>query len=282
MPAPPSDGRSAAPALAAIPPALEALDVIVARIGRARPALFLDFDGTLAPIADRPENAVMPDDVRAAVTTLARRWTVAIVSGRARHEVERLVGIKGICYAGSHGFDIAVPGGRRIERREAAHLVPAVHRAGRMLSERLKQVPGAIVEDKDYTVAVHYRLVPAGRRDEVARAVADTAAANPELRRIDGKMVYELRPATDWNKGSAVLWLLSVLGLAGPDAIPVFVGDDVTDEDAFRAITAHGIGILVAEEPRATAAAYRLAGTQEVAPFLRALDAALTARPPAT
>jgi trehalose-phosphatase len=132
------------------------------------------------------------------------------------------------------------------------------------------------LERKRFSVAAHYRNVNANDVPRVERAVAEVTARRRELRRIDGKKVFELVPDIEWNKGKAVLWLLETLGLEGGNDCPIYIGDDRTDEDVFRALAQCGMGILVSEKPRHTAASYSLKNPTEVEPFLRRLVAMLT------
>jgi alpha,alpha-trehalase len=248
--------------------ALDALPEILARLRGRRAAVFLDYDGTLTPIVDRPELAVLSQDMRRTIERLAAACTVAIVSGRDRADVERIVGIANLFYAGSHGFDIAGPGGRRMEHEEAGRFAPALRQAARELHRRVDAIAGSLVEDKKFAVAVHYRLVADDAVEEVERAVDEVAARHAELRKTGGKKVWELRPRLDWHKGKAVAWLRGALGVDGPDVLPFYLGDDETDEDAFETLRADGIGILVAASPPPTWAHYSLGGTDEVRRFL--------------
>jgi trehalose 6-phosphate phosphatase len=145
------------------------------------------------------------------------------------------------------------------------------------LREALDEIPGAQLERKHFSVAAHYRNVSENDTFKVALAVDAVAARHPELRRIDGKKVHELLPDIDWNKGKAVLWLLETLELERGNVLPIFVGDDRTDEDAFRALEKRGVGILVSEQPQITAASYWLNNPEEVERFLRELIARLPA-----
>src|SRR5207244_2601674 len=140
-------------------------------------------------------------------------------------------------------------------------------------------IPGARVERKHFSIAVHYRNVRENDVPKVERAVGEVAARHCELRRINGKKVYELLPAIDWDKGKAVIWLLETLGLESRSGgiRPIYIGDDSTDEDAFRALDQRGIGILVTEQSQPTAARYSLRDPAEVERFLRALTARLRA-----
>jgi trehalose-phosphatase len=241
-------------------------DLLRAAAGRQL-ALFLDYDGTLAPIVERPEDAVLDDETRAVLRRLAGRHAVAIVSGRDLEDVRARVGLDGIEYAGCHGFEIAGPGGNRVHAAAAA-AAPQLGAAADMVAHDTRGIPGVQLERKRYTLAVHYRRAPAAAH-AVHEAVLRAQARHPALRVSGGKMVYELQPDVDWDKGRAVLWLIETLGLQ--DALPVYIGDDVTDEDAFRALAGRGLGIAVQEAPRPSAAAYRLSGPAEVRALLAAL-----------
>jgi trehalose-phosphatase len=247
--------------------ALESWDEIERRLAGRRPAVFLDYDGTLAPIAARPELATLPEPTRAMLRRLAGKGPVAILSGRGREDVAALVGLDELTYAGSHGFDIAGP----TLRREIGEGIPErIEEASEKLRCRLDGIAGVLVEPKRFSVAVHFRLADPDDLPRIESAVDAVQAERQDLRKVSGKKVFELRPCLDWDKGHALLWLLETLH-ADADVIPFYLGDDVTDEDAFRVIADRGIGILVAEEPRETVAAYSLRTTEEVREFLEKL-----------
>lgn len=236
-----------------------------------RIAVFLDYDGTLTPIVRRPDLATLTDDMRATLRRLAAVWPTTIISGRDREDVAARVGLDGLNYAGSHGFDIAGPEADGVRLEVARDVAPAIAAAADELRRRTEGIPGVIVEHKKYAASVHYRQVDPDRVPEVERIVDETLARRPELKKGTGKKVFELRPAIDWNKGRALLWLLDELGLDRPDVVPLYIGDDVTDEDAFRAIEDRGIGIITAEIPRPTAARYALQDVHEVRELLERL-----------
>ena len=254
-----------------IPSAMEALDALARRFEGKRVALFFDYDGTLTPIVDRPDLAVMADSMRGIVTELSGICPVAVVSGRDRADVEALVKIDSIFYAGSHGFDIAGPDGMRMQNRQSEAFVPRLRQAEAEVREKLHGMEGALVESKQYAFAVHYRLVSDADKPRLDEAVEAVAADYGDLRRKGGKMVYEILPKLDWDKGKAVLWLMEALGLDGPDVLPFYLGDDLTDEDAFAVLRGRGIGILVADAPKETQAEYVLRDVEEVGEFLRRL-----------
>lgn len=233
--------------------------------------VFLDYDGTLSPIAPRPELAVLPDATRQVLGDLAERWTTAIISGRALADARELVGLDNIIYAGNHGLEIEGPAASGISRNLADDYRDDVSSACEHIERVLNDVPGVLVENKVFSLSVHYRLVADEDVTRVTDAVTSTLEACPRLVRHDGKKVYELRPAIDWNKGRAVTWLHEILQERGGDAYPAYVGDDVTDEDAFRALAGVGVGILVSDTERPTAATWRLRDTDEVREFLARL-----------
>jgi trehalose-phosphatase len=239
-----------------------------------RPAIFLDYDGTLTPIVSHPEKALLSDSMRQTLQALVMQAPVAILSGRDLDDVRQRVNINAIVYAGSHGFDIAGPRGLRKEM--AAEFLPELDIMEKELGKQLAGIAGARVERKRFSIAAHYRNVTESDVPKVARVVSEVAARHRELRKMNGKKVYELLPDIDWDKGKAVLWLLENLDLERAKVRPIYIGDDRTDEDAFRALEQCGLGILVSEEPRLTVANYSLRDPAEVERFLRELVATLT------
>ena len=260
-----------------LPSALMAKREIAVRLAGKELALFLDYDGTLTPIVSQPEYALLADDMRAVLKRLASLCTVAIMSGRDRGDVERLVGLPELIYAGSHGFDIAGPRGLRLEYAGGVDRLPDLDAAEGELEPFVVSVSGARVERKRFAIAVHYRNLDESDVPRVAAGVRAVLARHKRLRMSGGKKVFELRPDIDWDKGRAVMWLLEALGLGPEGVIPMYVGDDVTDEDAFRALYGRGIGVVVGEPPYPSRATYSLRDTDEVQRFLGDLVNQLTA-----
>lgn len=247
--------------------------VLQERQGR-KLAVFLDYDGTLTPIVERPEDAVLAETTLRVLRSLARRCALAVVSGRDLADVRERVGLPGIFYAGSHGYDIEGPQVRHQHPRAQA-AVPALQRAAEELAGETAGMGGVELERKRFALAVHYRRTPRDQLPALGAAVARTLARHEELRMTRGKKVFDLQPDIGWNKGRAVLWLLRALHLHGADVLPLYVGDDVTDEDAFRALRHRGIGIAVHEAPRRTAARFALRDPEQVRAFLAGLSRAL-------
>ena len=219
--------------------------------------LLLDFDGTLAPIVDRPELAAMPERTRRALERLMAMpgVTAAVVSGRGLADVRERAALGDVAYAGNHGMEIGGAGMHRIHP-EAAAARPELEAAGARIMADLEGIDGAFVEDKGLTLSIHYRLAPE-QEANVREIVLEAVDGRPGLRVTEGKMVLEVRPRVEWDKGRAALFLLEQMH--PPVGAPVlYLGDDRTDEDAFRALrgwSPAAEGVLVADPPPAESAA---------------------------
>jgi trehalose 6-phosphate phosphatase len=263
--------------IATLPHALRDHDELTRHFAGRPPAVFLDYDGTLTPIVERPEDAVISESMRAAVRGLAQRCPVCVVSGRDRRVVQDLMGVEDLIVAGSHGFDIWSPTEGTLEH-EAGGFEELIERVMERVRAEADVIEGLLVEPKKASVALHYRLVADADRPAIKPIVDRVLAEHPgELKVTPGKMVYEIQPNVEWDKGKAVLYLLEALGLDSDDVAPLYLGDDITDEDAFRALSGKGIGIFVgqADDPevggRDTSAAFVLDSIEEVERFLDTL-----------
>jgi alpha,alpha-trehalase len=249
-------------------------------LGDLRPAVFLDYDGVLSPIVAHPDLAVLSDEGRTTLDALAAATTVAIVSGRDADDVIGKIGLEGLYYAGSHGLDIRTPmgdaAGGDLARFDA--FLPDLDAAEGELREALADVPGSNVERKRFAIAVHYRQVPDEHHGLVAEAVERIAPGHPTLRVAGGKMILELRPDIQWDKGTALNWLIAELSVDVPEVLPVYIGDDITDEDAFRELEHRGLGIVVGRDERPTRAHFALDDTDEVRLFLDELRTRVAGR----
>ena len=261
-----------------LPHALADGEQLAERLAGKRPAVFLDYDGTLTPIVDRPEDAIISESMREAVRGLARRCTVCVISGRDRPVVQELMGVDDLVVAGSHGFDIWSPEEGTLEHEAGTGFEDLLQEVTNRTRDEAGAIEGAVIEPKKASVAVHYRLVSESQRQGIKELVDALLAERPdELKLTPGKMVYEIQPKLDWDKGKAVLYLLEALGLDRDEFVPLYLGDDITDEHAFEALSGRGIGIFVghADDPevagRTTAADFVLDSTQEVERFLNTL-----------
>jgi trehalose 6-phosphate phosphatase len=233
------------------------------------PVVFLDYDGTLTPIVTDHTKALLDDAMGAAVSALAERCPVAVVSGRDLAMLRKLVAIDSLYYAGSHGFEIAGPKGQVTSMERGVEYLPLLDEAEQELRRKLAEIAGHSVERKRFSVAVHYRQVGQDRVEDLKAIVDDVLEQHPQLLGGRGKKVLEILPDLDWNKGEAVKWLLEQLQLDRPDVLPIYMGDDITDEYAFRALAENGLTIVVrGEDQRPTAADYAVADTEEVRGFL--------------
>lgn len=275
LPASPRAGRVATRTTHALPWALhpDVRTVWLAAVTRGAAGVFLDYDGTLTPIADRPEHATLAASTRARLARLASRCPVTIVTGRDVAVVRDFVQLDEIGYAGCHGLDIEGAAGSGLRYEAAETSLPALDGAEADLRRGLSRTAGALVERKRYSVSTHYRLVGPGDTPRVEEVVATVARRYPELRRERGKKVFELRPDVAWDKGSAVGWLLSALSLDPGAAI--YIGDDETDEHAFELLDGAGVPIVVEHGDRPTSARYRVRDPREVTEVLDLLIEAL-------
>jgi alpha,alpha-trehalase len=238
------------------------------RLEGRRPAVFLDYDGTLTPIVARPELAVLDDDTRTTLQALAEVCPVAIVSGRDLEDVRTVVGVPAAWYAGSHGFDVVSPTGARHEYEGGRVALPYLDEAEAELRATIDEVPEAWIERKRYAIAVHHRQTPEAYVPRLEALVRETADRHAQLRMTGGKCIFELRPNTPWDKGRALRWILDQVAPETDGTIPVYLGDDETDEDALRVVRERGLGVVVASGDRPTAAHHRLHDPSEVAGFL--------------
>jgi len=238
--------------------------------------LLIDYDGTLTPIVDRPELANLPEDTRQLLQALARqqRLTLAVISGRALADLKNKVSVGGIIYAGNHGLEIEGSGVSFINPL-AEEIRPVLSLVYQLLSQALGAIRGVIVEDKGLTLSVHYRLVEEDKIEEVKsifERIVSSAKASGEIRITSGKKVYEIRPAASWDKGKAIKLLMKRYGKGGRKSrlLPIYLGDDLTDEDAFKVIEKYGNGIsvFVGDDKQDTVARYFLKSPAEVAKFL--------------
>lgn len=229
--------------------------------------LFLDFDGTLVELADRPDGVVVEESLGRLLRRLGERLDgrVGIVSGRSIEQIDAFLGPSLGAYAvvGSHGAEIRRAGQEPTGPSRPASLMVAE----RAFADRFGGDEGVVIEVKTLGVAIHYRLAPHVEAEAIA--LVEAFAARDGLAVQRGKMMVELRMAGH-DKGTAIAALAEAAPFAGHP--PIFVGDDLTDEPGF-VIAAHhgGAGILIGA-PRDTAARYRLSG---VAEFLAWLENAL-------
>jgi trehalose 6-phosphate phosphatase len=252
---------------------------VARRIRASRRVLLLcDYDGTLAPIVDRPELAELSKKARQLLQFLnaQRKFTVGIISGRGLDDLKERVAIDNIIYAGNHGLEIEGSAVNFINPL-AEEVRPVFSLISQVLSKAFQHIKGVLVEDKGLTLSVHYRMVPEEKLDDVKTVFENVISLAQSLKQVKvtlGKRVYEIRPPVDWDKGKAIDLLIVRLNNIAGDAstLPIFLGDDQTDEDGFKVINRYrGIPIFVGSEPGDTVARYYLSSPQEVEEFLNLL-----------
>ena len=231
--------------------------------------LFLDYDGTLTPIVVRPEMAVLSPQGRNILERISCHslFKLAIISGRSLSQIRTLLGLENIAYAGNHGLEIECPScycqGRGLRKTTFTHPIakefqPKLERLEQKLRHRLANIDGVFIQNKGLTLSIHYRLAmqsEVGRIKRLFFAVVGYEQARRTLQITEGKEVIEVRPPVEWNKGNAIEWLMAMYRT--PGSLPIFAGDDVTDEDGFAAVhKVGGISILVGKDKASNARCY--------------------------
>lgn len=236
--------------------------------------LFLDYDGTLAPITESPDLATLSKESKDLLKELSE-WpdcSLAIISGRSLNDIKNTVGLKGIIYAGNHGLEVE-GSNIKFENQISPRLKLIIKNIYEEMVEKFSKIKGVLIENKGLTISVHYRLV--AEKDiqgflSIFTEITDPHVICDKLRIDSGKKVYEVKPPVKWDKGKVVLWFLARQQFisGGKNVLPVYIGDDVTDEDAFRALKGKGLTVFVGE-PGNSEADYYLKNTEEVTKFLR-------------
>ncbi|KAK3127751.1 hypothetical protein QOZ80_7AG0577950 [Eleusine coracana subsp. coracana] len=265
------------------PSALVGFETVLAAANGKQIVMFLDYDGTLSPIVKDPDSAVMTDEMREAVRGVAEHFPTAIVSGRCRDKVFNFVKLAELYYAGSHGMDIKGPTAQckhtkanagAVMWQPASDFLPVIEEVYHALTVKMESIPGATVEDNKFCLSVHFRCVQEEKWGALDDQVRSVLKDYPGLRLTKGRKVLEIRPSIKWDKGNALEFLLESLGFAdSSDVFPIYIGDDRTDEDAFKVLRnmGQGIGILVTKIPKETSASYSLREPSEVKEFLHKL-----------
>ncbi len=243
--------------------------------------LFLDYDGTLVPIAATPDQAIPDPPLVHLLTRLAQtpNLRTAVISGRALGTLQALLRIPGLLLAGLYGVEIQMPDGRIIRRDEIADIRQQLEAVQRGWMALIDGRPGFLIEDKGLSMALHARFAAARDADSVLPRAREMIAGLPsrQFRILGGERFLEIAPAIA-NKGETVAWLLDHLPAA--NALPVYFGDDDKDEEAFPVIRARGgIPILVGAYPAGTAALVRLSSPAEARAWLETVLAVANTKP---
>lgn len=255
-----------------LPGAFQFLNKDAVLFFQRNPVFFFDYDGTLAPIVKDPTKAYLKPSVRQLLKQLSEYYPVAIVSGRDLRDVREFVQLDQLIYAGSHGYRITGPGGISWTHSEAEKTFPLLDHVEERLRKKFAGQEGITIERKYSALAIHYRNAPKLSYKKINTVVDELIKEEPELRKGRGKKIIEIKPAFDWNKGKAVDWILRKMGYSDSDRYhPVYLGDDVTDEDAFKALADHGTSILVGDHGEVSAADMQLRDCSQVEVLLHVL-----------
>jgi len=236
--------------------------------------LFIDYDGTLTPIVEHPDKAVISEDMRNILRDLSTKpgWSIGIISGRALKDIKRMVSLEGIIYVGNHGLEIEGPK-IKFESQISSRLFSIIRNLKEELTHKLSKIKGIFVEDKNVTLSVHYRLASRSGYllvKKIIEEIIQPFLARNKIKVSYGKKVIEIKPPVAWNKGRVVAWLLARQSfiLGDHPIMPIYLGDDVTDEDAFGMLKNKGLTIYIGK-PKNSRAKYYLRDTQEVSEFLK-------------
>lgn len=236
--------------------------------------LLLDFDGTLTPIVDRPGEAELPSEMEGILKFLTRKrgFEIAIISGRSLYDLRQKIKIRNIIYVGNHGLEIEKRG-KKFIHPQASKSIPTMKELKKILKARLGSIRGTIIEDKRVGLAVHYRRVKNSDVPEVKRTVKQVFRPFVEKGKIKigrGKKMVEAKPPIMWDKGKAASMLINYFRQEKP--LPIYLGDDKTDEDAFSSLDGKGITVFVGK-PGKSKAKFFLKNIREVRIFLKRLSA---------
>jgi trehalose 6-phosphate phosphatase len=241
---------------------------------RDRRAFLLDYDGTLTPIVKDPQKAILSPEHREVIASLLgnEKNFVCIISGRAIEQLRGFIRLEGLVLAGNHGMEIAGPD-ISYTNDGALRAKALLREIADLLKEKLGDFEGVLVEDKGLTVSVHYRMLPQENHPSLKRLFyreMERFLKSNTIIITRGKRVLEVRPNVVWNKGSAVEWIMAYVSdyLKEKRPYPIYMGDDETDEDAFRALKGQGLTVLVSPRKKRSQAAYFIKNVEETYQFL--------------
>lgn len=238
--------------------------------------IFLDYDGTLTQITKTPQQAVLSKEVKRTLKLLAQnpRCILIVISGRALNNLKKIIRIKNIIYVGNHGLEFG--------DLRTAFSVPIslkhktiLKQIKNELIEKLANIKGILIEDKNFSLCLHYRSVSKKNipiTKSIFKHVVATYQAQHKLRILTGKKVLEIAPDVLWDKGKFASLFLNLLQaiLKHDQIVPLYIGDDITDEYAFSTLKNQGITIFVGK-PKRTQARYHLKNIREVKTLLKSI-----------
>ena len=245
---------------------------------REKTILLTDFDGTLTPIRKHPDLAALSEEIRQTLIKFTQDKAIflGIITGRSLKQIKKLVNIPEILYVANHGIEIEGPGIHYVskEARKARYILWHIYMR---FFKSFRHIEGVYLEDKGYTISVHYRLVKKAKDVEfIANSITNITKPYIEgkiLSLSTGKMVYEIRPPVKWNKAITIQWLLTnYFPLEfGENALLVYLGDDKADIEVFYSLRGKGLTIFVGNPLDTSTAEYYVHSPEEVKVFLEHL-----------
>lgn len=237
-------------------------------IKRKKLFLSFDFDGTLVPLKKNPDDCYLTDNIKESLNQLKKKVRIAIISGRDLEDLKKRISIDGIFYSGNHGLQIEGPDIRQTHP-DAESFKCYLDEIYIKVKELMNRIPGIIVERKTFSFALHYRQVEINLIKELknlfSEVISSSDIKNKNIKVLPGKMVFEVLPAIDWDKGKTVLFILKN---SGEEFLPVFIGDDRTDETVFKEIGNRGLTVRIGRSKN-TSAKYFLRRQSEVYKFIK-------------
>ncbi len=241
-------------------------------IKKEKSFLFFDFDGTLVPIMKNPKDCYLSDNVRESLYKLKDKIKIGIISGRDLRDLKKRVSVEGIYYSGSHGLQIEGPD-IKYTSPDAYRLKPYIDEIYSKVKSVSKRFAGALVEKKPLSFTLHYRQVENKPRKEMKRLFFDIInySRGNNIKVLNGKMIFEVLPAIDWNKGTAVSLMIKSFN---KKILPTFIGDDITDETVFSEIKDQGLTVKIGYSKK-TVAKYFLRNQTEVYKLIKIMKEGL-------
>ncbi|GLI52460.1 trehalose-phosphatase [Thermodesulfovibrio yellowstonii] len=234
--------------------------------------ILFDFDGTLVPLMKNPDDCYLPDHIKEDFNQIKKKAKIGIISGRDLEDLKKRISVEGIYYSGSHGLQIEGPDIKYINS-DAERLKSVLDEVYTKVKNLSYKISGTIVERKSLSFALHYRQVDVKLRRELKNLFFGVLSSfgDRNIKILKGKMVFEVLPAIDWNKGKTVSFILEK---SGRKNLPIFVGDDITDETVFKEIKDEGLTVRIGYSKK-TLAKYFLKNQSEVYKFLKNIREAL-------
>ena len=236
---------------------------------KKNPAFFLDYDGTLTPIVKKPELAKLSKSKIKYIKKLSSQYFTAIITGRSLTDIKKFIPINTLVFAGSHGFEIQYKN-KKIEILKISKFKKELNAIRKIIYTHIKPLKNIIIEEKKISIAIHYRLVKKTNDIKfIKNTIKKIKKEYPSFKLLKGKKVYEFLPNLNWNKGKAILSIMKLFGINFNSNTVIYIGDDKTDEYAFRMIKNRGVTILVSNKKTKTNAKFRVRNTEEVINFLK-------------